>query len=256
MTRIEAKVKDIVEVRVHKSLRDFSTDPAETVAGYYFTDGTSELMAKWLDKVASVQPDAGAAFALAGYRGVGKSHFLATLGALVSHPELRSRVLDPHVAAGAHRLTRRHYPVTYVRRGLHESLFDEFSEALNQSLGLDCSQFNRSVPDILRAASQKAGELPLILLIDTAYERGTRVTRDDGPFLSEIAEAAKSMNVFLGVALDDDIAGADGSNLGISRTFAIDYLDQEHLYKVVNTYVFPKLSQGQAALSEVYSYFR
>ena len=120
MTRIEEKVKDIVEVRIHKNLRDFSADPAETVAGYYFTDGTSELMAKWLDKVASVQPDAGAAFALAGYRGVGKSHFLATLGALVSHPELRSRVLDPHVAAGAHRLTRRHYPVTYVRRGLHE----------------------------------------------------------------------------------------------------------------------------------------
>ena len=256
MTRIQEKVKDIVEVRVHKSLRDFSADPAETVAGYYFTDGTSELMAKWLDKVASVQPDAGSAFALAGYRGVGKSHFLATLGALVSHPELRSRVLDPHVAAGAHRLTRRHYPVTYVRRGLHDTLLAEFSEALGQSLGIDCSQFNGNVSEMLRAASQKAGELPLILLIDTAYERGTRVTRDDGPFLSEIAEAAKTMNVFLGVALDDDIAGADGSNLGISRSFSIDYLDQEHLYKVVNTYVFPKHAQGQGALSEVYTYFR
>ena len=256
MTRIQEKVKDIVEVRVHKSLRDFSADPAETVAGYYFTDGTSELMAKWLDKVASVEPDAGAAFALAGYRGVGKSHFLATLGALVSHPELRSRVLDPHVAAGAHRLTRRHYPVVYVRRGLHETLLAEFSEALGQSLGMDFSQFNGSVSEMLRAASQKAGELPLIVLIDTAYERGTRVTRDDGPFLSEIADAAKTMNVFLGVALDDDIASADGSNLGISRSFSIDYLDQEHLYKVVNTYVFPKHAQGQTALSEVYTYFR
>ena len=222
MTRIQEKVKDIVEVRVHKSLRDFSADPAETVAGYYFTDGTSELMAKWLDKVASVEPDTGAAFALAGYRGVGKSHFLATLGALVSHPELRSRVLDPHVAAGAHRLTRRHYPVVYVRRGLHETLLAEFSEALGQSLGMDFSQFNGSVSEMLRATSQKAGELPLIVLIDTAYERGTRVTRDDGPFLSEIADAAKTMNVFLGVALDDDIASADGSNLGISRSFSID----------------------------------
>ncbi len=256
MTRIEAKVKDIVEVRAHKSLRDFSADPAETVAGYYFTDGTSDLMAKWLDKVASVQPGEGAAFALAGYRGVGKSHFLATLGALVSHPELRSRVLDPHVAAGAHRLTRRHYPVTFVRRGLHESLFDEFSEAIGQSLGIDCSQFGDSVSDILRAASEKAGELPLILLIDTAYERGARVTRDDGPFISEIAEAAKTLSIFLGVALDDDIAGADGSNLGISRSFSIDYLDQEHLYKVVNTYVFPKHPHAQASLSEVYGYFR
>src|SRR5215203_244590 len=256
MTRIQEKVKDIVEVRAHKNLRDFSADPAETVAGYYFTDGTSDLMAKWLDKVASVRPDEGAAFALAGYRGVGKSHFLATLGALVSHPELRSRVLDPHVAAGAHRLTRRHYPVPFVRRGLHESLFDEFAEAINQSLGIDYSQFGESVADILRAAAEKAGELPLILLIDTAYERGSRVTRDDGPFLSEIAEVAKTLNIFLGVALNVENTSADGSNLGISRTFSIDYLDQEHLYKVVNTYVFPKHPQAQTALSEVYGYFR
>ena len=127
---------------------------------------------------------------------------------------------------------------------------------MNQSLGIDCSQFGTSVPAILKAAAEKAGELPLILLIDTAYERGARVTRDDGPFLSEIAEAAKTLNIFLGVALDDDIAGADGSNLGISRSFSIDYLDQEHLYKVVNTYVFPKHPQAQGVLSEIYSHFR
>ena len=256
MSPIQEKVKDIVEVRAHKSLRDFSADLAETVAGYYFTDGTAELMAKWLDRIASVSADSGATFALAGYRGVGKSHFLATLGALVALPELRSRVLDPHVAAGAHRLTRKHYPVTFVRRGLKETLFEEFTDALHESLGLDCKQFGDSLPDILRAATEKAGELPLVLLIDTAYERSARVTRDDGPFLSQIAEAGKSLNMFLGVALDDDIAGADGSNLAISRTFAIDYLDQEHLYKVVNTYVFPKHPQTQPVLTEIYNYFR
>lgn len=255
MKTFQEKVKDIVEVRSHKSLRDFAADPTETVAGYYFTDGTAELMAKWLDRVASVQPDAGSALALAGYRGVGKSHFLATLGALLAHPELRSRVLDPHVAAGAHRLTRKHYPVTFVRRGLHDTLYAEFGEALKQSLEIDSSRYS-SVADILRAASEKAGDLPLVVLIDTASERGTRVARDDGPFLSEIAEAAKAMNVFVGVALDDDIAGADGTNLAISRTFAIDFLDQEHLYKVVNSHVFPKNHQAQPKLADIYNYFR
>ena len=63
---------------------------------------------------------------------------------------------------------------------------------------------------------EKSGELPLVLLIDTAYERGARVTRDDGPFLSELADAAKGLNVFLGVALDDDIASADGSKSMLS----------------------------------------
>ena len=148
MKQIQEKVKDIVEVRAHTSLRDFAADPAETVAGYYFTDGTAELMAKWLDRVATVQPDEGASFALAGYRGVGKSHFLATLGALVAHPELRSRVLDSHVAAGAHRLTRRHYPVTFVRRGLHETLFAEFTEALKECIGFDAT------PEILRPLAE------------------------------------------------------------------------------------------------------
>jgi hypothetical protein len=182
MRSIQEKVKDIVEVRAHKSLRDFAADPAETVAGYYFTDGTAELMAKWLDRIASIQAEEGAAFALAGYRGVGKSHFVAALGALVAHPELRSRVLDPPGAAGAHRLTRRHYPVVFIRRGLHTSLFDEFAEAFKQSLELDVADFGGSVPEILKAAARKAGDLPLIILIDTAYERGSRVTRDDGPF--------------------------------------------------------------------------
>ena len=76
------------------------------------------------------------------------------------------------------------------------------------------------------------------------------------PFLAEIAEAAKDLNIFVGVVFDDDIAGADGVNSAISRAFAIDYLDPEHLYKVVNSFVFPKNGQMQATLHDIYDYFR
>jgi len=100
------------------------------------------------------------------------------------------------------------------------------------------------------------GDLPFILIIDTAFERGERVTRDDGGFLGELAAAVRGRNIFLGVALDDDIAGADGANSAISRSFVIDYLDQEHLYKVVNGHIFPKHSQMQPVLHDVYTYFR
>ena len=82
MKRIQEKVKDIVEVRPYNSIRDFTADPAETLLNYHFTDATADLMAKWLDGIASVQGGKGTAFALAGYRGVGKSHFLAALRAL------------------------------------------------------------------------------------------------------------------------------------------------------------------------------
>src|SRR5215212_3490943 len=104
MKRIQEKVKDLVEVRVYRSLQDFTSDPSQTLAAYHFTDATSEMMAKWLDSVARVQTQSGAARAMAGYRGVGKSHFFATFGAIVSHPELRSKITDPHVASSAQQL--------------------------------------------------------------------------------------------------------------------------------------------------------
>ncbi|MER3630926.1 MAG: hypothetical protein C4325_01100, partial [Blastocatellia bacterium] len=76
------------------------------------------------------------------------------------------------------------------------------------------------------------------------------------PLLAEIAEVARELNYFVGVALDDDIAGADGTNSAIVRTYSIDYLDQEHLYKVVDTYIFPKNQQKRALLHDIYEYFR
>src|SRR5881227_1253258 len=84
MKRLEEKVKDIVEVRASLGLTDFLADPAATLNGYHFTDITADLMAKWVGQVADVKKGRGGAFALAGFRGVGKSHFLATLGAIVS----------------------------------------------------------------------------------------------------------------------------------------------------------------------------
>jgi len=86
MKRIQEKVKDIVEVRSYEILHDFITNPTLTLANYYFTDITADLMRKWLDEISGIQNQNGTACALAGYRGVGKSHFMATLGAIVSQP--------------------------------------------------------------------------------------------------------------------------------------------------------------------------
>lgn len=256
MKRIQEKVKDIVEVRAFESLRDFTNDPVSTLAGYHFTDATSELMAKWLDKVAGVQGGNGSAYALAGYRGVGKSHFLATLGAIVAKPELRSRITDNHVGASAQRLLRRHYPVAYVRRGTFDTLLEELQFAVGEVLDVAASSVGTTAKSIFDLINEKNGDLPFVLIIDTALERGERVARDDGGFLGELASNVEDRNIFLGVALDDDIAGADGMNSAIARTFMIDYLDQEHLYKVVNAHVFPKAPNTQQVLHDVYNYFR
>src|SRR5258708_4626430 len=204
MKNIEDKVKDIVDVRSFLRLIDFQVDPARTLGRYHFTDFTSDLMAKWLDRIANLQGQHGPAFALAGYRGVGKSHFLGALSAIVSQPELRSRVTDSHVLASAQRLRRRHYPIAHVRRGTRDTLFDELKEAMGLALEIDPNTLGNDLLPILQLASERAADVPFILIIDTAYERDMRVSLDDGTFLSEISVAAATCNVFLGVALDDD----------------------------------------------------
>ncbi len=256
MKRIQEKVKDLIEVRSYKSLLDFITDPAQTLSIYHFTDITSELMAKCLDKISAVQANSGAAAALAGYRGVGKSHFLATLGAIVSHPELRSRVADAHVAASIQRLKRSRYSVAYVRRGTHDTLYAELKEGIAKAFEIRATDLSDSLEVLLAFAAKKSGELPFVLIIDTAFERTSRVARDDGVLLGEIAEIAKTLNIFVAVALDDDIAGADGINAAIARNFTIDYLDTEHLYRIVDANIFPKHRQMSPLLHEIYLNFK
>ena len=256
MKRINEKVKDLIEVRSYKILNDFISDPAQTLSAYYFTDVTADLMAKWLDKVVGVNARNGAACALAGYRGVGKSHFLAALGAIISHPELRSRIGEPHVAASAQRLKRHRYSVAFVRRGTHETLLEELKAALALTFEMDAADLSDSLTDLLNLAVEKSGEIPFVLIFDTAFERASRVARDDGVLLGEIAEIAKKLNMFAAVALDDDIAGADGINAAIARNFTIDYLDQEHLYRIVDTHIFPKQRQLSPLLHDIYTSFR
>ena len=256
MKRVVEKVRDIVDVRPFTHLSDFSADPALTLGGYHFTDITADLMGKWIDRIFRVKPGQGAALALAGFRGVGKSHFLAVVAAIVSRPELRGRISDSHVAQSAESLSRRHGSVAFVRRGLGTSLVDELKRAVAELLGVNPGTLSDSLYDLLLKASEHAGDSTLVVLIDTAQGRETRVARDDGPVISEIAEAADTLGIFVGVALDDDISGADGANSSISGSFSINYLDQEHLYRIVDTHVFTKNSQQLPLLREIYAYYR
>lgn len=256
MKRINEKVKDLIEVRNFKSLQDFFKDPTETLSAYQFTETTADMMAKWLDRVSDVQPDTGHSLALAGYRGVGKSHFLAAFGAILTQPELRSRIADNHVSVSTQRLKRRRYPVTFVKRGTCDSLLDELRESIARTFEIPVASLSSELSEVLADSAERAGELPFVLIIDTALERSARVARNDGETLGAIAQHASKLNMFVGVALDDDIAGADGANLAISRSFAIDYLDQEHLYRIVDTHVFPKSRHTQPLIHDIYEYFR
>lgn len=255
MKRFSEKVKDIVEVRSYKVLEDLLSEPGETISKYHFSDATADLMVQWLDEIGNTSPGRKGK-AIAGFRGVGKSHFLATLSVIASHPEVRSLISEPYVSNASQRLLRRHYPVVNVRRGTCSTLEEEVSQAAAKAFDLPESDFKGSIEGTLETVRTLARDLRALVLIDTASDRSAPVERNDGEVLARISALCSEKGIFLGIALDDDIADAEGANLAVSQAFAIDYLDPEHLHKVVNSLIFPKRTRMQPILSGVFSYFR
>ncbi len=149
MKRIDEKVRDIVEVRVHPSLTNFAADPLQTLTSYHFTDVTAAMMGKWISAVSRTTKGSGASLALAGFRGVGKSHFLASLGALLSHPEYSSRITDSLVLSEAQGLSRKSYAVAFVRRGTQPTVLGELKDALAPIIGCEPGSLSDSLNEIL-----------------------------------------------------------------------------------------------------------
>jgi hypothetical protein len=257
MKRIQDKIKDLVDPQSFEQVGNYVEDPAHALAAYRFTDVTSDLLARWLDALADLPAGTGAARALAGARGVGKSHTLAVFGALAGAERLRQTVEDAHVLSSAQRLTGRRYLVTRVERGTRPSLGDELAASFAAFFGGSEAQWGgRDPAEVLAVAASRAGEETLVVVIDTAFNRPARVSRDDGPYLGSLAVAARELNVFLALALDDDIADADGANVAVAGTYRIDYLDPENLYRVADQFVLRKRPQVGDTLREIYQALR
>lgn len=255
MKRAPDKIKDFVQPQAFDEVQNYTNDPARALSAYRFTDATSDLLGRWLDALADLPRNRGAARALAGLRGVGKSHTLAAFAALTGFPDLRPTVTDAHVAASAGRLLNRRYKLAQVERGTRATLMDELCAAFAAAFGGTEVEW-KDDPRRMLALAVSMSDGPLVLVIDTALGRESRVRRDDGPLLSELAEAAQQLTAFIALALDDDIEGADGANVALSGAFQIDYLDSEHLYRIADLYLFRKTPQARASLHDFYNKLR
>jgi hypothetical protein len=256
MKRAQDKIKDFIEPQAFEEVQNYGANPARALAAYRFTDATSDLIARMLDALADLPRQRGTARALAGLRGVGKSHALAAFAALAAMPDLRSTVTDTHVATSARRLLNRRYVVARIERGTRPSLIEELCAAFSATFGGEEAEWINEPAAMLAIAASRASEAPLVLVVDTLFGRQTRVQRDDGPILSELARATEQVNAFIALALDDDIAGADGPNVALAKAFQIDYLDPEHLYRVADVHLFQKDAHNRAALHDLYSHLR
>lgn len=251
MKRAPDKIKDFVQPQAFDEVRNYTNDPSRSLAAYHFTDATSDLLGRWIDALASLPRSRGTARALAGLRGVGKSHTLAVFAALAAFPDLRPTVGEAHIAASAGRLLNRRYKVAQVERGTRATLMEELCAAFAATFGGTEVEW-KDDPRRMLALAASMSDGPLVLIIDTALGREDRVRRDDGPLLSELAEAAAQLTTFVALALDDDIEGADGANVALSGAFQIDYLDPEHLYRIADLFLFRKTPRARSALHDFY----
>ncbi|HEX5707177.1 MAG TPA: DUF6079 family protein [Pyrinomonadaceae bacterium] len=256
MKRAQEKIKDIVEPQVFDEVQNLAADPARALAAYRFTDATSDLLARWLDSLSDLPRGRGAARALAGARGVGKSHTLAVFGALAGDEHLRAGVDDAHAATSARRLSARRYTVARVERGTRPTLAEEMAVAFTKTFGGNEIQWGTDAAEMLAVAAARAVDATLVVVIDTAFNRPGRVRRDDGPVLAQLAVVTQGTSAFVALALDDDISGADGPNVAIAGTYQIDFLDQEHLFRVADRYILRKNEQARAVLHDLYLHLR
>ncbi|MCA1816080.1 MAG: hypothetical protein LC746_06675, partial [Acidobacteria bacterium] len=248
----QGKIKDFVEPQAYDEVHDLAAEPARALAAYRFTDATSDLLARWLDALADLPRSRGAARALAGLRGVGKSHTLAAFSALVSSQALRATVADAHVATSARRLASRRHTVVSVERGARASFQEELAAAFVKAFGGHLTEWSGDPQSALARAVERTRGGTLVVVCDTAYGRAARVARDDGAALAALADAARTTDAFVALALDDDIAGAEGANVALTRSFQIDYLEPEHLYQIADNHLFRKSATARDRLHEIY----
>ncbi len=252
MKRIQDKIKDLVEPQTFEQVGDYAEDPVQALAAYRFTDVTSDLLSRWLDVVASLPAGCGAAYALAGPRGVGKSHTLSVFGALAGSERLRQSVEDGHVSASAARLAGRRFSVVRVERGTRSSLVEELAVAFADFFGGSETQWGGHPAEVLAVAASRAAGETLVVIVDTDFNRPARVSRDDGPVLAALANATDDLSAFVALALDDDIAGADGANVALAGAYRIDYLDPDNLYRVADQFILRKRPKVGDTLREIY----
>lgn len=256
MKRIQDKIKDLVEPQSFEQVGDYAEDPAQALAAYRFTDVTSDLLSRWLHVLANLPEGRGAAYALAGPRGVGKSHTLSVFGALTGSERLRQGVEDANVVSSTEKLAGRRFSVVRVERGTRSSLVEELAVSFSDFFGGSETRWGGHPAEVLAVAASRAAGETLVVIVDTAFNRPTRISRDDGMVLAALATAADELNAFVALALDDDIAGADGANVALSGTYRIDYLDPENLYRVADQFVLRKRPKVGDTLREIYQDLR
>lgn len=255
------QVKAYVELNPYEEVAA-AAGADRVVSSYRVTQTASALAVRLLADLAAPRPvtnDSGVAAlqVIAGQRGVGKSHLMAFLRALIAQRPLRALVTDSAILHALGQMAdRAPFAIDLNFAGHEQEPFEQrlrqaICEALGGALAFTDEQWAHAVAHE-QVFEQTLHALPLtaqlILFVDhlpRRWEVAPEQTKDDLDWLALIARQSSALPLRAVIARDED-APADGV------TGTIYHLPANHLKEVVTRQIFKKTPQQTAALGEIY----
>lgn len=192
------EVEEVIKIRKDDKAKEY-------VEKYVISDSIRSNLSYMLDILAGATHKS---FNVVGNYGTGKSHFLAFVGALLEHPELRSLVNDPVIAAKAQEMSRRYLVIKFElgaakEISLRHIFFDQIRRQLLDKYDIEVREIDLSTAydnkqnmmDILSDVKADEPEVGLVVIVDEISDFLKQKSKEDMSYdlalLRELGEVSQ-----------------------------------------------------------------
>ncbi len=268
------QIKAFVDLQPYDEIAAFVGVEAERVVrSYVVTSEGGALAAQIIENLVAPRATATALQVISGKRGVGKSHLLSFLRAIIGVKALRTAAKDARLTSALRQLADQ--PLVAVELNLTSeekwpfelALRAAISEVLGQANDFNDERWEKAVAQET-LFEQLLGLLPLetrlVLVIDNLSDRwrhAPELMADDLQWLALIARQAKKLPLRAILTLDEEsLTPESGSNNQqvselaelIARSGRIYYLSLENLHEVVTQHLLRKTPKQLGELAALY----
>ncbi|NMB59780.1 MAG: hypothetical protein GYA12_11460 [Chloroflexi bacterium] len=192
------EVEEVIKIRKDDKAKEY-------VEKYVISDSIRSNLTYMLDILAGATHKS---FNVVGNYGTGKSHFLAFVGALLEHPELRPLVNDPVIAAKAQEMSRRYLVIKFElgaakEISLRHIFFDQIRRQLLDKYDIEVREIDLSTAydnkqnmmDILSDVKAEEPEVGLVVIVDEISDFLKQKSKEDMSYdlalLRELGEVSQ-----------------------------------------------------------------
>ncbi len=257
------QVKSYVELQNYNEITSFS-EPERVISSFMITDQISNLASRIIADLSSPRQSSPTGelpslHIITGQRGVGKSHLLAFLKAIIGNKNLRSLIADSNILNAIGYFGDK--PLTTIEINFAGFEREPFEARLRSALCATLKQASYFDDEKWAAAiqgeqvfEQALGALPLgaqiILFVDNLSQRwrmAPEQAESDLDWLALLARQSVSLPLRALIVRDEDGAGSDGSN---PSNYSIS---PDHINQLIARKVLRKTPQQTKELEEVHN---